>query len=770
MPIILPAPATGIIKRPRARLSVLVDGNPLPYVLEATTTRGLDQDLANADISIPYPMPDSVRTWSNVVILAGTNDDDYVERFTGYVVGPGASFAPGTDTIHCEDALALAKYTFTPNEMNLANETDTSAIYRILTEGCGYSPTLLDLGDGTGKILGDIDDANLFWEEGTNALEKIQEIDKISLGWRTFADTSGRILRRYIDTDPNVDSELYWFYEGVDMLDGSMTSEIKDAKQEITISGWGDIKHTASVNPEDNPFDPYKNSYWIRFKMLQRQATDAGILSTQEVAEYILSQLNRNIIRVTFSTHLGIPFLTQEVIGCSSLRLRVDQRFWVQSVQLSVSNAGSFTQTITAISELNRDIQRGTLTPPIVGIGPRPVTPGPTPAPAPAGPPLPNFRVLAIDAEFAERAAQPTTENGKTHYIVTATDATLARTSPIVTWAWTAAGTGVSVTSGSDKTFTTGFENLEDATITLTVTDGNGQTATKTLPVQTFGIRPRVRKLYAITPTTFEAYDGRVWRSFTPGDAVKVVAAGPYYGHASKVAISTDDLQTPPAVDNVAIPGQAITAIWRHESNRRLLAVGGSGGGVAITKDLGVTWIPKASLPSEVKFIIISLQRPRELHAVTASGWHTSTNEGDTWSVVQPGSFAYLELAPGRNIVVTNSGLLQQARKSTEGPNIDFTGPTVPIVAATAHIRKDCFYALGNDGSTWIQDTPGSFALTPGAPLPDGGTPVHAGTYRDGTFVDLVYFAASTGLYKTIDGFRTADGYYRLRQNGILTP
>lgn len=776
MPITLPAPASGLIKRPAPRMTVLIDGNPIPFVLSITTTRGLDQEMATADITLPWPAPDYMRMWAQVVILIGPlPDSDYVERFTGYIVGPGASFAPGTETFHCEDVLAIAKYTYTAVEMNLVNETDNSAIQRILTEGCGYSAGILDFGSGTGKILGDVDDAQLFWEEGSTALSKIQEIDQVSLGWRTFGSAGGLILRRYIDTDPNVLGEVHWFYEGVDMLDGSMSAEIKDAKQEVTVTGWGDVASTATLDPENNPFDPFKNSYWIRFKMLQRQATDAGILSTEEVATYILSQLNKNIIRVTFSTHLGVHFQAQEVIGITSTKLWVDQRFWVQSVQTSVGENGNFTQTITAISELNRDVQRGIMLPPILTTGtpkrPLAIPATPTPRPILSMPPLVSFRIVAVDREFAAPGAAPLTDHGTTHYIVTASDASSSRVGQITDRTWAAAGTGVSVTSGSGQTFTTGFETLVGATITLTIEDEHGQTATKTLPVQTFGVPTKMRKLYAITDSTFEAWNGTTWNSFTPGDAVQVVANGPFYGHLNKVAVTEDDLATPPSVDNPALPGgETITAIWRHESRRDLVVVGGSAGSVALTSDRGQTWVAKTALSSAVQFIIISLQHPKEFHAVTAAGWHTSTNEGGTWSLVQPGSFAYLELAPGRNIVVTAAGVLEQARKSTEGANVPFTGPTVPIVAATAHIRSDRFYALGNDGSTWVQDAAGSFAMVPGEPVPDGGIPVHAGTYRDGTVVDLVYFATSTGLYKTVDGFRTPQGYYRLRQNGLLTP
>ena len=325
----------------------------------------------------------------------------------------------------------------------------------------------------------------------------------------------------------------------------------------------------------------------------------------------------------------------------------------------------------------------------------------------------------------------------------------------------------VTVLTGTDYTFTTTVTDLATAEITLEVTDSNGSTASLTEAISLGSVPVNSRKIYACTDTTYEAFDGAQWRSAAPsgGGSVQVVAAGPWWGAQNKVAYSADDLATAPT-EAVAFPdGQDITAIWKHESDENFIVVGGAEGGVATSTDKGTTWAVQTPPGTSVKFIISSIFNKDELHAMTPDGWFKSPDGGSSWELVRAGDFIYIELSHSRNIVITGDGQLQKAEDGTP-----FTGPTAAIVAATAHIRQDKFYAIAEDGTTWIQETEGSFEMVAGEPIP-AGDPYPAGTYRDGLIVDLVYFAAQEGgLFKTLDGFRTAEGYMRLRADGEITP
>jgi hypothetical protein len=170
-PITNPTPAAGLLLR-RPRQQVYVDGTLLTDVLGISTVRGYDQDIATCDIVCPYPLPDFVRHFSHIQVLIGVDDPDpdkpyngLRERFVGYVITFQNALWPGAITVHCEDALALAKYAYTPAEMDLSGDTDKQAIYRILTEGVGYQGSMLDIG-GNNTLLTDMDEASIWWEVG----------------------------------------------------------------------------------------------------------------------------------------------------------------------------------------------------------------------------------------------------------------------------------------------------------------------------------------------------------------------------------------------------------------------------------------------------------------------------------------------------------------------------------------------------------------------------------------------------------------------------
>lgn len=772
-PIPTPTPASGVLFR-HPRCQVYINSTLIPIWLEVTVTRGLDQDVATADIVVPYPLPSWVPLWARVTVLADAGGVGPIPiRFVGYFLTQTAALWPGAVTLHCEDILAIAKYTFTPVEMDLAGDTDVGAILRILGRpetaeqgGCGLPVSAATI-HGTGEVLGDVDEANLFWEEGQTALEKVQDLDNISLGHRTFASAPGVIFRELLNTNPNGESEVHWFKEGIDIIDGSMSRDIIDPKNEITVAGWDGTVGTAGVD-DDDAFAWRRNSYWIRFLML-KAAVEGAFVTPLAVATYILSQINRQLIKVTLTTHLDTYFEGQEVIGVTSKHLEVNQKFWVQSVQLTADSTGQFAQTITAISEIG-PWQRRTNQPPVlppVGVTPV-VGPAPLPIPSPVVPVsdanvLVRFTVEALDLEMAAPADQPD-NRGAAMYTVLLTDQSTSTQGTIVGWAWAISGPGVVVAESDQKSVTTAFTDLTGATATLTVTDSNGSQGSLTMPIPTPAAPLQARRLYSCTETTMEAYDGNVWRSREPvGGAVQVVGNGPYWGCGSAVAYSADDLVTAPAeVD--ALPGQTIISIWVHEQDAAFVAVGGDAGGIAFSADYGATWTARTSPGGAVNFLIVSIFDKTEWHAVTPTGWRKSQDQGGTWTTVRAGNFVYLELAPGRNIVIDSAGVLRQGETGTP-----FTGNTAPIVAATAHIRQDTFYAIADDGTTWWCE-PGSFVLTQGADIP-AGAPYVAGAYRDGQMVDLVYFAAQDGgLFKTLDGFRTPAGYLRLRDVGRLTP
>ena len=773
-------PTDLIVRKPR-HLIYVAGNQSLRTPIDITITRGLDQELGTAVINYPYPLPSDIAYWKRISIALGMTDFPpllspiyrTVQRFVGYITGFDESLYPGAIAIKCEDVMVIAKHTYTPEAMPLENETDITAIKRILARpepphgGCGIGTSLPF--EGHGKVLTDMDDTELFWDEDRTALEQIQQIDETSMGYRTMQFADGRVVRKYLDTNPKTVQHVWHYQEGVDIIDGSGTSEIVSPINEIQVAGF-DLQYELSVPPDQDPFYWRRNRYWIRWLWLMHQGPFQTTLNITDCMAWLLSQLEKRIIKITFSTHLPILYQGIEVIKVTSARLKVDQNFWVQSVQEVLDSTGQYTQTITAVSELIRDVQRPVVIPPV--IPPINVTPGQPSehpdGPAPIAPSTADINVgYSIDSVERELAT-PAAISGNQGFVYTIhfTDTSTSRQGLIVSRAWEA-NTDIGPSTGTEETFSATYADLASATISLTVTDSNGSTASLEEPVDITGVPVTARKLYACTDTTYEAFDGTVWRSQAPVAApsnVTVVAGGPWWGAGGWVAYSADDLQTP-AVEVQALASGNIISIWKHESVEDDVAVGGDGGTIAISHDKGATWEEKPGPGGPVNFIIVSIFDPNEIHVVTDTGWHKSQNAGGSWELVRAGDFKYLELSHSRNIVVTADGELQKGEDGTP-----FTGNTSPIVAATAHIRQDKFYAIAEDGTTWIQEEAGSYALVAGEPIP-AGEPYTAGAYRDGLMVDLVYFAAQEGgLFKTVDGFRTPEGYLRLRADGQLTP
>lgn len=751
---------------------VVVAGTPLQRVLESRVTRGWDQDLATAEVLVPYPLPAYVRQRSLIQVSMGAAYPPIL-RFSGYVTGLDLTVWPGRVLLRCEDMLALAKYYRPTTGVSIAGMTDQQAVKAVLSEvGLPYADDLIG---GTGKAFGEDDEENpaLAWDPTTTALAFIQQIDQVSVYdtaeglqgiYRTYCDPAGRIRRIPLHPLPAA-SAAHTFTEGVDVEQGGVGIEAVEPSKVATVSGNAGLSVTVTGT---NPWAVLSNPAFGLYPLLG--AVDGG--GTEHdltgMANYLLQQTIGNFLRIEVTIRrddLIGAYETERVIAPHAM---VDALALVQSVVTEQNVNGGFTQQLSLVSyrELNVASDAPGTDDPFSG---EELPPDDFPELPPWDDQalLVSFLVVGIDRETAADPADPD-DTGRAYYIVTCEDTSTSFVGTIAGEAWAAAGPGVRIAAGTGPTFTTAFTELEGATITLTVTDSAGNTGSLTLPAQDGSVPVRARTLFACTEIEMYANDGEAWRRQAPAGAssVQVVANGPMWGCGNLVAISEDFLATP-ATEVAAFPdGATVSAIWIAEQDSRFVAAGTVGGLVSVSRDRGATWEAKASPGASVDFIIVSIHDTGELHVVTPLGWLTSHDEGGSWEPVREGDFTYLELSHTRNIIVTAAGALEQAEEG-----IAFTGITGTVVAATAHIREDRFYALTDDGATWVQTEIGSYAMVPGAPLPASGTPAHAGTYRDGLMVDLVFFAAqAAGLFKTLDGFRTSNGYLRLLTEGKITP
>lgn len=760
------APVAPTYRTPPRR--VVVAGTPLIKVFSARVTRGWDQELATAEVLIPYPLPSHVRHRSQIQIYMGGSVATNYLRFSGYITSINLTIWPGRILLGCEDMLALAKYYRPESSVSLEGLTDQAAVETILTT-VGL-PFVTGLIGGTGKVIGEDDEENpaLLWEPTTSALAKIQEIDQISVYdtddgfqgiYRTYADPGGIIRRIPLHPLPAA-TPAHTFTEGTDIEQGSVNIEAVEPSRVATANGSSGLSVTLTGS---NPWATLSNPAFGLYPLIE-ETTSAVKHNLTDMASYLLQQAIANMLRIDLTLRrddLIGAYETERVIAPHGM---VDILALVQSITTETNEAGGFLQQLSLISYRELNIAPGIgADDPFTG---EPIDPGAPPTlPEPVDELLVSFNIIGIDKEIAELPDNPTS-TGQAYYIVTAEDASTSPVGTIETQTWAADGPGVRITEGSGPTFTTSFTDLAGAEITLTVTDSAGNTGSLTLPVDTGSTPVRSRTLFACSEIEMYANDGEQWRKRAPigGGSVQCVANGPMWGAGRWIAVSEDYLATAPN-ETAVFSSEDVSTIWISESNSLFAAAGGADGGVAVTRDRGATWEPRTAPGSAVNQIIVSIHDTSEIHVATPAGWRKSQDEGRSWQTVRSGNFTYLELSHSRNIVVTSTGALQKAEDGTA-----FTGITGTVVAATAHIRSDEFAALTSDGNTWVSESSGSYAMVAGAPIPDG-TPAPAGTYRDGLQIGLVYYAANDGgLWKTLDFFATENGYLRILRDGMITP
>lgn len=753
-------------------LNVYVDGRLLPNVTGARVTRGFDQEMTTAQVTLSGNAPAWVKQGSQVAIRMGGTVATAYQRFFGYVGNVGSNLWTPSDTLDCGDALLFAKHFYPSSDVNLDGKTDEQII-TIVFQTMGVPDALLTGIGGTGKIFSDDPDTPLVWPRNMPAFAVIEEVDQASLGWKTRLDPGGAVSRTKVIELPTADP-AFTFSEGTDILSGTSSFELPEPNNEVRVVGSGGIGSTVDDSGANtltwhlNPAPP------LVLPMLRYQEVSATALSTAEVALWLLGHLNQNLVTVNFVTFRDELLGPDMTILTDATHLRLHTLFWLQNVVTEVTQQGQFRQQVQLVS--SRDLVD------LGGDGPGPVTvvapfTG-APLPAPAPPVLPPGTTVEVSFSLApidkERVIIDGTEVDL--FTVQATDTTAPGSGTVATRAWTASGPGVRVPSGDQADFVTGFTDLAGASISLTVTDSLGNTGSQPRDLDGGGGAPiRVKKLYAATPTAWEVFDGTTWRTETPGDDLLAIAPGPQAGAGISALRTTDDLRTP-AGTGAPFTTHNVTAVWVEEDvNSTDVAAGSGTGQIAISSDGGATWTLKDGPGGEVRRIYISRFQSGELHLICAApnaGYYTSSNNGDDWTQQRAGDFVELVLSHSRNVVVTAAGGLERA----EAPGDAFTFPgSVTIVTAEPHIRQDRFVAHADDGSVYATTDDGGWDMEARVSPPDGVPSVRSSD-SDGETPGLLYLATDTNLWKSLDEARTTDGWLILRtgahvlvKHGIFT-
>lgn len=758
---------TTIFRRPQSYAFFTAGGHlvDVPF-LSTRASRGFDQQVATCDIELPYRTARlSIDTWVNAVFDDGVTPTPagFVGRIDGYTYRNWAKAV----TLHLTGPLGLARSSFPPDDIDIQGFADDVAI-RLILLTCGIPLNRMII-QGTGQLLGATmppGDQRAVWKTTESGLDKVMQIDEVSLGYRTFdAAGSGLVLRRPITSVPSAEAS-YTFTGGVNIGEGaSATWDTSRGREGAVVLGTMDASGTQIREQYDGTASPVRRGYARLENPLIETSAQA-----LELAQFLAREGGKPIMIASIPTPVGTGYIPGITLLIDDLeRLGMNKRCWLQNVTTAIEQAGGMVQNLTAISEIVDDpntddfageeyTDQGELQePPAADFA----------VDSQAYGAQADFRFAIIDHEVDESDADI--------WVVVVEDASWSPGGAITAWSWTTSTTTVPET-GSQPRFVVKVTDIATE-ITLEVTDATSQTATVTKACNSDEALAATidRHIYVAGNDHGLAYDGnRNWNSqpFT----TTVVGNGPLWNEGQNVRISTDELATDPASVE-AFASQSVSALWcETDFNSSRLYAGGDQGSVSVTTDGGSTWVEKAGpSPDAVIKIIASRFVWDQITILDAAGevWQSQDN-GDNWGHIasHPGAVDFA-MSNFRNWICGSFGvaLLEDPSATMDVQDGEGTMPFpagVDIVSIAAHIREDRAYAYAEDGTTYWLFQEGGDTFAVGEPIPAGTAQVR-GLTRDGAVVDLIYVCTGMGgLYKSSDGLRTAEGYHLMHSAETL--
>lgn len=749
----------------RPAIRVLIDGREAPNVLEAHGSYGWSLRTSEATVRL-RSLPSWADLGSTVRIEAGPSLAQRWTRFFGIITSIDRSLWPDEVGISCRGLLHLAAITVNHVEdgTDLSNAGAGRTIEWIegaILDACGLSSTdlaahslyrYLKATDGT--LYGTIADDKWIWQQGQAGLDCLDGIYRILLGRRLFENVDGSLKAATITTIP-VTLPSVTLTQGVNIAAGATKEELTDSiRNRVDVTGYSILG--VPGNHVATGYNPYLAKLGIDYvteslssDLIERETTvEAGEgVSCQEVAEWKLGEMNRIPIRLSIPTPLATQFSSDMTIaveadghlGYSSAR---DGNVWIQRVDWSLERTGRWGQVLTCIG-------------------------GRTMSAAGSGNPIAAF-TLWLEAEPIVVA-----DVESTLYLVHCIDTSIGKSGTIASRAWTA--TGGTPSSGTGSTFTTSYTDLTSKSIVLEVTDSGGLTGSVTVPVPTAAQAQYLRRpLWLAGGVEFESYDGGSWHTDAPSSGtVGIVANGPLAA-AGGLALVTDDSLFSSAAESTPFDGvgETVTAAWvETDVSISRMALGSSAGRIAISEDAGADWtVIDGPSDSAVLRIILSRDNLAAYYALTAAGFYLSTDWGATWTTLvaaaEGETFRDACVSHTRQMIVMSGG-----RLAVDGSGVTQTfagADPADVVSVTADITEDRFYCYDSDYGTWYTAANGGTEFEAQSPLPQSATIQARGLQRDGIARGLLYFAAGTyGVYKSVDGFASSGGYFRVRQPGI---
>ncbi len=249
--------------------------------------------------------------------------------------------------------------------LNGASPTDQNIVLSILNTVPGLNVNAADIG-GTGRIFGTVNAREFAWPPYRSALEMIQQFDQVCLGYRTYETLGGRIVRSQIFGYPNAGPAQTQFTEGLDIWEGRGTRTVEPLINAVYVEGaavpqagagliYGFIQGANPLQPL--PVVEQFSSSWIEGPSSTGDPNDpSGIsspgqpLNAIDVALWKLSERNRELVNIQFTTFRDDLLLPGITIAVNSPLMAVQEPVWLQRVEIRMtSNPVLFQQTLYGI-------------------------------------------------------------------------------------------------------------------------------------------------------------------------------------------------------------------------------------------------------------------------------------------------------------------------------------------------------------------------------------------------------------------------------------
>jgi hypothetical protein len=719
---------------------VYAGGRRLSGVVSVTVDLGYDVVSASATVTLDGAVPSHVTFRQKLEVWLGW--DGYLAAvFVGFVEDDGRRYFPQQGTIRGAGWLRLAQYSY-PSDLSYSSQTDT-AIVESLLGLVGVPERSIQ---GRGYTMGVTKAVTV--RAGQPVWDRINELDQV-WGYKTFDSPDGKVRRRRISGNP-AGGSVWTYTEGDNIIQIDRPRTIRGVHNKVIVRGLpGTLFTPSSTRQATSPYVPTPPTY-VPYEFVSDLIEDNT--AAEEISLRLMSDVNKLVEEV------------QLEVGGNPL-LRPGQTISVTAPSVGIGSATRYRIRHISHRMTGREFRTSLLVEGGAGEA--------------------GYEVdLDPEAAFTYRVTRETFQiwNGAGYDASAQYYTVMCDASPswdpdgtIAAYSWSNNKNG---DVGSASTYQTKFTaaQIATATITLTVTDNDGNTASVTHNVGVGGeVAPQlVRKLAVAAGSQAEwsPDGGTTWYTWAPGAGavVSTPEIAPeditYFGLSDGKLYRLEDWDSSSAPALLTTFDAQVNCIWVNEADNNRIWVGLANGKIHLSVDGGVTWTLKKTYGNPVLRLIESAFEPGQVRVAVGNTiriTYTEFADDATLILFDAGATARHTAGAlgfgGYGCGSVSSGQTNAVQKE-DGTVITFPAltPAVEDVRGIAHhIRDDVLFAVDAQGRSFRKGA-GSTTFTQMGTLNGSGTVNHV--IRDGDAPEIIYAAADDGLYKTWDGAAT---WVRLR-------